>query len=154
MTSGQRPQSWSPPEEGFGMPEGLQHRHRKVPALWGTPHGDLARPCRCGQRCSFRVICTALETSSPHIILLPVSQAFATCKGLKRFLCAGLIFLGSRVDLGGLLVGFQPCDLATQVYTAPCRSAWELANCTGSSQSTNCSFPSTHLHLMSSNFPL
>lgn len=65
LTSGQRPQSWSPPEEGFGMPEGLQHGHRKVPALWGTPHGDLARSCRCGQRCSFRVILTALETSSP-----------------------------------------------------------------------------------------
>lgn len=65
LTSGQRARSWSLPEEGFGMPEGLQHGHRKVPALWGTPHGDLARPCRCGQRCSFRVMRAALGNLFP-----------------------------------------------------------------------------------------
>lgn len=36
LTSGQRAQSWSLPQEEFGMPEGLQCGCRYVPPLWGT----------------------------------------------------------------------------------------------------------------------
>lgn len=92
----------------------------------------------------------------PHIILLPVSQAFAACKGLKRILCTGLICLGCRVGLGGVPVELQPFDLAA---VPPCRftqclwTARELRNCTSSSRSTKSRFPCTHLHLMSSTFP-
>lgn len=92
----------------------------------------------------------------PHIILPPVSPAFASCKGLKRFLCTGLTRLGGRVDLGGVQMGLQPFDLSAAQphrFTQRPQSAPELPNCAGSSRSTKCRFPHTHLHLMSINLP-
>lgn len=66
----------------------------------------LIKHCQCGQCYLFRVTHTAMETSS--IVLLPLSQAVAPCKGLKMFLCAGLIYLRGRVGLGGLLTRSGP----------------------------------------------